>query len=334
MICLNETGKDQMFFAPALNEVIFKNFAVWLPAVTHYETRPDDLEGFSTYRTFIDAVKSRGFENVVLRRTYALGDVLLVTAVAKWMQKKFGWNVGIETDWTKLKGISHWFPRVSSANHIGLDLDHVFELDHNPNGKYRKMHRLSIVKKVLGDSGAEWDLGEDVKPDKKYKNYVALQVSGSTSLKSLNRPILHRLSILLARKYPVVLIGSGAGWEGKNIVDLVGKTNLIQLWSVLKGCAGLVTMDSGPLWISHFTRTPTVLLSGPTRPEERISEHPLFPFATGMVRLERLVNCSPCWESKWACEGRLNCMRLVPPTKIWGVLKFELERVVAYGTGN
>ena len=45
---------------------------------------------------------------------------------------------------------------------------------------------------------------------------------------------------------------------------------LEKFFSTIAKAKCLITMDSSPLWISHFTRTPVVVLFGPTRDSERL----------------------------------------------------------------
>ena len=52
----------------------------------------------------------------------------------------------------------------------------------------------------------------------------------------------------------------------QQIIDLSGKTNLLTLAALLGQSRGLVTVDSAPVHLAAATRTPQVVLFGPTNP--------------------------------------------------------------------
>ena len=54
------------------------------------------------------------------------------------------------------------------------------------------------------------------------------------------------------------------------VVDLVGRTDLVQLAGAIQACDLLITHDSGPMHLGFLARTPTIALFGPTRPTERL----------------------------------------------------------------
>ena len=76
----------------------------------------------------------------------------------------------------------------------------------------------------------------------------------------------------------------------ESIIDLVGKTDIMQLGALLERCEVCLTCDSGPMHIAAAVGTPTVALFGPTNP----TRHQ--PYGTGHTVIEKQVSCRPCYK--------------------------------------
>lgn len=72
-------------------------------------------------------------------------------------------------------------------------------------------------------------------------------------------------------------------------INLVGKTDLLQLGALLELCDVSLTCDSGPMHIAAAVGTPTVALFGPTSPERHQ------PYGKEHTILEKPVDCRPCY---------------------------------------
>ena len=73
-------------------------------------------------------------------------------------------------------------------------------------------------------------------------------------------------------------------------INLVGKTNLLELGALLELCALCLTCDSGPMHIAAAVDTPCVALFGPTDPIRHQ------PYGEGHTLIERPVPCRPCYK--------------------------------------
>ena len=76
------------------------------------------------------------------------------------------------------------------------------------------------------------------------------------------------------------------------IINLVGKTSILQLGALLERCEVCLTCDSGPMHIAAAVGTPTVALFGPTDPGRHR------PYGVGHTVIEKSVSCRPCYK-RW-----------------------------------
>jgi heptosyltransferase II len=105
---------------------------------------------------------------------------------------------------------------------------------------------------------------------------------------------------LVARGVRVVIAGGpGDEWvrpffRNLPVVDIVGKTNLLELAATIQASDVLLTHDSGPMHLGFLAGTPTVALFGPTRPTERL---PHRANARALWGGEHLA-CRPCYDGR------------------------------------
>ena len=73
-------------------------------------------------------------------------------------------------------------------------------------------------------------------------------------------------------------------------INLVGKTDILQLGALLEMCHVCLTCDSGPMHIAVAVGIPTVSLFGPTCPERHQ------PYGKGHTIIEKSLECRPCYK--------------------------------------
>jgi heptosyltransferase-2 len=107
-----------------------------------------------------------------------------------------------------------------------------------------------------------------------------------------------------------------------DIVDLTGKTSLLQLASILERCSVLVTNDSGPMHIAVAMNTPTVAIFGPTVPEFGFS-----PLGERDRVIEREIECRPCsLHGNDRCrDNGFRCMSLIGAEEVFEVVTGALN---------
>jgi heptosyltransferase-2 len=96
---------------------------------------------------------------------------------------------------------------------------------------------------------------------------------------------------------------------GSSAIDLSGKTNLMQLASLLKKCRLLISNDSAILHLASYVNIPIVAIFGPT------SEIKYGPWSEIFRVVKKDIFCRPC--EKAQCRfGTLKCMQLVRPEDV------------------
>ena len=76
-----------------------------------------------------------------------------------------------------------------------------------------------------------------------------------------------------------------------NIVNLVGKTDILQLGALLEICELCISCDSGPMHIAAAVGTPTIALFGPTDPIRHR------PYSVNHTIIEKPISCRPCYKT-------------------------------------
>lgn len=106
--------------------------------------------------------------------------------------------------------------------------------------------------------------------------------------------------------------------ENPYLINLAGKTSLIQLTGVLREAEAGIGPDSGPGHLAAAVNTPYISLFGPT-PPDRVA-----PFNNEHLVVRADVNCSPCYKKR--CPGLDKiCMRSITVDAILNKLKVALE---------
>ena len=99
--------------------------------------------------------------------------------------------------------------------------------------------------------------------------------------------------------------------------DLVGKTNIRQLASLIKRSKLIVTNDSAPLHLGSAVGTKVLALFGPTDPKK------YGPIGEFDVVINEKLSCSPCESAE--CKHNYECMKLISPQTVFDTAKMMLE---------
>ena len=105
------------------------------------------------------------------------------------------------------------------------------------------------------------------------------------------------------------------------IINLVGKTSILQLGALLERCEVCLTCDSGPMHIAAAVGTPTVALFGPTDPVRHR------PYSNGHEVVEKSVSCRPCY--KRTCQRQDTphlCMKEISIGEVVNALEIKLHQ--------
>lgn len=130
---------------------------------------------------------------------------------------------------------------------------------------------------------------------------------------------------LLSKEHKLVIIGNKGEesyfkdlepYPDTNVIDLVGKTSLTELITVIEMAQLTLTTDTGPSHISAAVNTPTFTLIGPT------DSHGTGPYATpnNIVKvISENLECSPCYPTGQIKFCRDNiCMKSIEVSRVYG----------------
>jgi heptosyltransferase-1 len=92
------------------------------------------------------------------------------------------------------------------------------------------------------------------------------------------------------------------GLDGR-VIDLTGRTTLLQLVEIIRKARGIVTNDTGPMHIAAAVNTPMTALFGPTNPNRT------GPYLHLDSVLQLPVYCSPCMKSDCSNPDYMACLK-------------------------
>ena len=134
--------------------------------------------------------------------------------------------------------------------------------------------------------------------------------------------------LLYSEKMQVVLLGDGSQvtsalrlvrkLSAPGLINLVGKTSLLELAAGLKLVAVAVGPDSGPSHVAAAVGTPYVSLFGPTSPRRTA------PYGSENLVVQSSVDCAPCYKKQCPGLDRI-CMRKISVEKVKEKLSEALE---------
>ncbi len=135
----------------------------------------------------------------------------------------------------------------------------------------------------------------------------------------LERFVAAASALSQARGVRIVLMGASADSMisaefrkavGDKLVDLLGKTRVRQLGTLLRRVNLLIANDSAPIHIAAAVSTPVLALFGPTSPVRSR------PYTDGHVVLRVPIACSPCEKRTCANPKRFECLTAITVAEV------------------
>jgi len=104
----------------------------------------------------------------------------------------------------------------------------------------------------------QWNLpaGEPCRTFSPTEPYIILHPFSRGAGKSMDTAAIRAFVKAFQNKCQVLLVGSGSSGEGFDVVDLLGKTNLLELIGLLRGAKFVVSVDSGPMHLAAALDVP------------------------------------------------------------------------------
>jgi len=280
--------------------------------------------------SFIKHLRKKNIKKFYIKRSFAFGDILMLVPVVNYL-RELGFEPCVFVKWKyvdvmnllgmkayELDGIESFF---ETPGDYGILLDGTLELDH-VRPKLQKASRVGLYFSALGiydfPKEVRWDcdLGKFPGVETKFKKYVVFQSKGSTGAKTLpSETAIHIIKRLNEEGINVVFIGDKVGGMSQNVnmkrTDLAHfRYSAEEIFTVIGKAQCVISMDSAPLWISHFTKTPLIAILGPTSSKVRLNYHPLLPDGVENLQLNEDVGCDCCFEKAEACNWKYTCLQL------------------------
>lgn len=274
-------------------------------------------------------------KTVILCRRFGLGDIIQLIPSLAYLQENYP---HIEFIFATIPDFMPLFQsderyKVMNVRYIdmtkydlGVNLDYSVEQDLMLNSDLRFKHRIHTYAGMLGISlenpvidlkiskeALIWANSLIEKSRINKKKVIVLQLEGASVSRQLPRDLMLHLAKTLNQLCDVVLVDKGSA-KVDVTYNLAGKTDIQQLMAIIKVADALISFDSGCLWLSHIAKTPILTLMGPTRPQEKLSLHPLYPERARAVMVNNTIGCpeSCLYQGgKW-CGGQFKCMANLP----------------------
>ena len=161
--------------------------------------------------------------------------------------------------------------------------------------------------------------------------YVAMIMGSSWSTKNWHAEGYRQLLAWVWKNTDmgVVLVGDRSqmpiaravctGTESQRLVDLTGRTSLLELTAILSRAAAGIGPDSGPGHIAAAVGTPDITLFGPTPPDRVV------PYRCEDLAVVAHTDCAGCYR-KQCPYPECTCMTTIMPEKV----ATQLKKVLAY----
>lgn len=264
---------------------------------------------------------------IVFHRTFGLGDILMLLPVIREFKTRYPGKeyilatTDVHNRWDIVRALAPdvFDGFIEPTNvwrlkyDLGFYLDWYLEMDHTEPSMYGS-HRVDSYRKFFGLETGKKPVWSDLeKPTD--SGYVLLHEGGNWAAKAFLRPTFEYLFDELGKKYDIIGLPINEKLEAEELISLVLEASCI------------ITFDTAPLWISHFTKTPLIALLGPTPDNERLPYHPCYPGKVRGIRLEKEVGCKPCREKLDTCQNKIDCMK-VGKERVLELIDTALEEIL------
>lgn len=295
------------------------NGIVWHKAIYFLRQEYDEVHGFFQHSVSLEALKSLNFlDNYILienpkkiepkllgydlyisdyliNDTFFIASFLSFSKLNSFRPKKFitkiKYNLFPHVNWVKM----------DQKNHISDQLLYLIKGNADINIKIRTKN-----KKIFSGS-----LPQIVKN----KNYIVIQLSSGDSAdcyKNWDFSKWNKLLEKLNRDFSsIYFIFLGGGTErtalnqislNKNMIDLIGKTNIKEAFKIIENAKLFIGLDSGLMHLSHYLNISTISIFGPScitawGYEKNYNKNKHYVITSQVREKERHfcpIDCNPC----------------------------------------
>ncbi|MBU3593264.1 glycosyltransferase family 9 protein [Polynucleobacter sp. 71A-WALBACH] len=115
-------------------------------------------------------------------------------------------------------------------------------------------------------------------------------------------------------------------FKGLPVIDIIGKTSIIELVHIFSQARLVISHDTGPIHLASLTKAPLIGLFGPTPINAVI---PLGRAKTVGIQLGNRISCSPCYDGRSYAEcSNARCMKEISPEQVLVEAKSLLPKTI------
>ena len=305
------SGLREKYPSAKITLLVTTNFSEFVPFVPYVDDsrvldlhqfkkiNPDQavtwVEIFNYLKSFMDELKSESFDMVV-NLSHSRISALMVRYLA--VKNVCGFNCNAQGDRViHHKWMQYFATEPFNRNYNPFNLVEIFARsgDVDPAGKNIQLDESSITKNVTMDALRELQLRDD-------QLLIGIQAGSSLEGRRWSWQSFAELADRLINSLDAKIVLLGVSAEShlaekimakslykNNLLDLTGKTNLVQLAGVLKQCNYVVGNDTGTLHFASALGTPVV---GLYFAHAHVFE--TGPYYPGNLLFQSRASCAPC----------------------------------------
>jgi len=206
--------------------------------------------------------------------------------------------------------------------------------------RHQVEYYLNIINQLTSETSLNYEVPELIIPETIEQQTNRLIKNNSTPLIGINpgaiygsakrwpeKKYITLSNQLLEKNYHLIFFGSSAEEElianiqkqlSSPIINMAGKTSLIEAACLIKKCKAFISNDSGLMHIASAVKTPIIAIFGPTK------EHHTAPLGEHtIIRSNKKLPCVPCMKRECPLKHH-DCMESI---EVDMVLK-ELEKTL------
>lgn len=310
-----------------------------IPASYKYSVSYDKL-----FKPFTDGSVVMNADTVVFHRDAGLGDVLLAIPVVRQLKQHYNIKNVYYQNTKYIDAIKDLFTDITFVKETNFKYDFIFKLntvlerDHELGSIYSYINRVQIYQDFLElpqTKELDWSFDDDNSNPMfdDGDNVIALQIRAMNVVRMYKQDFVKKIAnLIVSMGYKCMIYDdeSKYGWEGDGIINSCGKLTIGQLFGNIKRCKACVTYDSGTFWTTHFTKTPTLVILGSTRAEERLNYHPLYKTGKlSYIDMKGYVGCdNHCCGTGTQCNYKANCFNKFDQNTVLSDIKSGLAQIL------
>lgn len=305
---VNSTFIDVCKIIPGLYRAVSLDFSL---IHNHIFSNSSSVEnGYEFFKQVFDDLRTNRFDKIINITPHDIG---VITTFLSGDEKAFWSNVN---DWSK-----YYFNITKNWNTLTLNVVDMFK-------------RIAGVSRQECFRTIKLDYGSISYADNLLRDYgltngcylIGLQPGASTVDKKWPLDYFTELAnrIIKGLNAKIILFGGkgdicdGAVIEDKfkkNVINMIGKTDMLQLCALMSRTDILITNDTGPMHIAAFTGTKVISINMGKEICETTG-----PYGKGNISLQPKIDCYPCSKPLLCSKGI--CRKSIKPDAVYKLINY------------